>query len=98
MSMKTEFDGACPTPSAGGDFQGTRGGNDVSMTPASADLVCSPFTQGMCPPPGGKETPSGELGTLPTITQVKDAPESGTIGAVGLIEDHISSSTFTGTK
>jgi hypothetical protein len=92
--MKSELQGACPTPSAGGNFEGTRGGYPLPQTPAGGGLTATPFTEGIAPTPGGSETPSSELGTLPTITKVKDAPEGGSIGGIGLLESHQSDSTF----
>ena len=93
--MKSELQGACPTPGAGGNFEGTRGGYALPQTPAGGGLVATPFTEAIAPTPGEKETPSSELGTLPTVTKVKDAPLDGTIGGIGLLESHQSDSTFT---
>lgn len=46
-------------------------------------------------PDGQKETPGTEIGTLPTLTSVKDAPGAGSSGdLLGLIGSHKAGSAF----
>lgn len=90
--MKTTFDDAvCPTPSPGGNHAGLSGGYPIAdVGPGGQGLVSSPYDNGIAPVQGGKETRSNELGTTPTLTDVKDAPAgqpSGT-SSVELIEQH----------
>lgn len=91
--MKTNFDDAvCPTPSPGGDHQGLSGGSPIAdVGPGGQGLINSPYTEGICPTPGGKETASSELGTTPTLTDVKDAPAGQPSGmsSTELIERHV---------
>lgn len=80
--MKTEFtDAVCPTPSPGGDHAGLSGGYPITEGHGEKGLVSSPYADGICPVPGGKETSSSELGTTPTLTNVKDAPSGEYSGA-----------------
>lgn len=96
--MKTTFDDAvCPTPSPGGNHSGLSGGHDIAGTgPGGQGLINSPYTEGICPTPGGKETSSSELGTTPTLTDIKDGPAGAPSGqsGIGLLTDHQSDSTF----
>ena len=100
--MKSPFDDAiCPPASPGGNHAGLSGGYDIAGTgPSGQNLVSSPFTEGICPPIGGKETPSSELGTTPTLTDVKDAPAGQPSGmsSVELIEKHVDSNATFDTK
>jgi hypothetical protein len=91
--MKTEFDGLCPTPSAGGNHAGLSGGEDIANTgPGGPGLLNSPWTEGICPTPGGKETSSSELGTTPTRVDVTGGSSGGS--GIGLVDDHQSDQTF----
>jgi hypothetical protein len=91
--MKTTFDDAvCPTPTPGGNHQGLSGGYPIAdVGPGGQGLVGTPYTEGICPPISGKETSSSELGTTPTLTDVKDAPAGQPSGmsSVELIEKHV---------
>ena len=96
--MKTQFEGACPTPSAAGDHQGTRGGYPLGgeSVGGGGALRNSPFESPICPTPSGQETAGGELGTAPATYAVEGAPgRDGTV-APGLITDHQSNHTFKG--
>jgi hypothetical protein len=95
--MKTTFDdAACPTPSPGGNHTGLSGGYPLDDA-LGKGLVSSPYTDGICPTPGGKETPSSELGTTPTLTDVKDAPAGQPKASdIGMLTDHQSNQTFSG--
>lgn len=94
--MKTTFtDAIMPTPSAAGNHTGLSGGHPIAdVGPGGQGLVSSPYTDGICPTPGGKETPSSELGTTPTLTDVKDGQSGGTASGIGLLESHQSDQTF----
>jgi hypothetical protein len=94
--MDTTFsDAACPTPSPGGNHAGLSGGQPIMDGHGEAGLVSSPYDNGICPTPGGKETPSSELGTTPTLVDVKDAPAGEFSGsAIGMLQEHQSDQTF----
>ncbi len=96
--MKTTFDDAiCPTPSgAGGNHQGLSGGYPIVEGHGEKGLMNSPYDEPCCPTPGGKETSSSELGTTPTLTDVKDAPAGQPTGvsSPSIIDDHQSNQTF----
>lgn len=96
MSMKTEFDGVCPTPGANGNHAGLSGGFPIAdVGPGGQGLINSPWTEGICPTPGGKETSSSELGTTPNLTDVKDGQAAGSGGSdIGLVDSHQSDQTF----
>ena len=89
--MKTELQGMCPTPSPGGNHTGQSGGADINQ--GAAGMVSSPYSDGICPTPGGKET-AGELGTTPYLTDVKDGQSGGSASAIGLLNSHQSDQTF----
>lgn len=92
--MKTQFQGACPTPDAGGNHQGTRGGYPLEGSGGGGALRNSPFESPVCPAPSGQETGGGELGTQPSTWAVDGAPgRDGTV-APGLITEHQSNQTF----
>lgn len=92
-TMKTTFtEGLCTTPTPAGDHQGLSGGYPIEdVGPGGKGLVSSPYTDGICNVPYGKETSSRELGTTPTLTDVKDAPAGQPSGMsnVDLIEKHV---------
>lgn len=94
--MDSQFkDPACPTPSPGGNHAGLSGGADIAGSgPGGQGLVSSPYSEGICPTPGGKETPSSELGSTPFLTDVKDGQSGGSASSIGLIESHQSNQTF----
>jgi len=95
--MKTTFsEAACPTPSPGGNHAGMSGGYPIAdVGPGGQGLINSPFTGGLCSTPGGKETSSSELGTTPTLTDVKDGMgQTGPASGIGLLEQHQSDQTF----
>lgn len=95
MSMKTEFNGVCPTPSPGGNHAGLSGGEDIANAgPGGEGLKYNPFSDAICPTPGGKETSSSELGTTPTRVDIKDGQSGGSASAIGLIDSHESNATF----
>lgn len=97
MSMKTEFEGLCPTPTANGNHAGLSGGFPIAdVGPGGPGLQNSPWTEGLCPTPGGKETSSSELGTAPNLVDVKDAPGPGSGSDIGLVDSHQSDQTFRG--
>lgn len=93
MSMKTTFDEAIMNPpSPGGDHQGLSGGYPIAdVGPGGQGLTNSPFSEAICSAPGGKETSSSELGTTPTLFDVKDAPAGQPSGMSNLemIENHV---------
>lgn len=97
-TMKTTFDDAVMSaPSPGGDHQGLSGGYPIAdVGPGGKGLVSSPYDDGICPVPGGKETSSSELGTTPTLTDVKDAPSGQYSGAseIGKMTSTTPDSTF----
>lgn len=96
MSMKTEFEGVCPTPGPNGTHEGLSGGYPIAdVGPGGPGLMNSPWTEGLCSPPSGKETSSSELGTTPTLTNVKDAPSGmPTVSGIGIVTDHQADQTF----
>lgn len=103
MTMKTTFDDAvCPTPGPSGNHAGSSGGADIAgVGPGGQGLVGNQFSDAICPPMGGKETSSSELGTTPYLTDVKDAPAGQPSGmsSTELIKDHAEGdATFTTPK
>lgn len=96
--MKTQFDtGLCDTPSPGGNHEGLSGGFPIEdVGPGGKGLVSSPYTDGICGSVNGKETPSRELGTTPTLFNVKDAPAGQYSGAsdIGKMTQTTPDSTF----
>lgn len=92
-AMKTQFtEGLCDTPSPGGNHQGLSGGYPIAdVGPGGKGLVSSPYSDGICSTPSGKETSSSELGTTPTLTDVKDAPAGQPSGMSNcdMIEKHV---------
>lgn len=90
MTMKSQFtEGICETPSPGGNHTGLSGGYPIADAgPGGQGLVSSPYDNGICPTPGGKETSSSELGTTPTLTDVKDGQSSGSASRIGMVDDH----------
>lgn len=91
--MKTQFtEGLCETPSPAGNHQGLSGGYPIEdVGPGGKGLVSSPYDNGICDMPYGKETRSSELGTTPALTDVKDAPAGQPTGmsSVDMIEKHV---------
>lgn len=84
--MKTTFDDAvCPEPSPGGNHAGLSGGYPITEGHGEKGLINSTYQEGICPTPGGKETSSSTFGTLPTLTDVKDAP-AGQVSPMSSIE------------
>jgi len=86
--MRTTFDQAvmkAPTP--GGDHEGLSGGYPLEDRVDGQGLIQTPFDDAIVKAGsvGRKETPSSELGTSPTLTNVKDAPagEFGAASAIG---------------
>lgn len=96
--MKSTFtEGICPEPGTSGNHTGLSGGFPIADGHGDKGLINSPYDNGICPTPGGKET-SGELGTTPSLVDVKDAP-SGTpsgMSGIGLLNEHQSDQTFRG--
>lgn len=92
-AMKTEFtEGLCETPSAAGNHAGLSGGYPIeNVGPGGRGLVSSPYQDGICSTPSGGETRSSELGTTPTLTDVKDAPVGQPSGMSNcdMIERHV---------
>lgn len=81
-TMKTTFtEGLCPDPNPGGNHAGLSGGFPIAEGHGEKGLINSPFTEGLCDAPYGKETSSDKLGTLPTLTDIKDAPSGAYSGA-----------------
>lgn len=97
--MKTQMYPCMPPPSPQGDHTGMSGGFPLATQGASGQgTTSSPFTEGLCPTPGGKETPGGELGTQPTTYAVEGAPGEGASASnIGLLQSHQSDQTFRGT-